>query len=161
MKISVITISYNQRSYLRECINSVLEQRDDNYEHIIVDAGSNDGSRELIESYGSLIIKDFESDNGPADGLNKGFKYAHGDIFCYLNSDDKLAPNALSYIRSCFMSAKIDIVLGAAYLIDSKSNISGIIYSTNWTPMGYVYGFSQAVQPSTFFRSSIFLLTNG
>ena len=48
--ISIITISFNQIEYLERCIDSVSNQSDSNFEHIIVDAGSTDGSRELIKS---------------------------------------------------------------------------------------------------------------
>ena len=68
MKISVVTISFNQAAYLGWCIDSVLSQDYPDIEYIIVDPGSNDESREIIESYGDRIIKVFEKDAGAADG---------------------------------------------------------------------------------------------
>lgn len=70
MKVSVVTISYNQAKFFPACIKSVAAQEGP-YEHIIVDPGSTDGSREIIEanrSHFSNII--LEKDDGPADGLN-------------------------------------------------------------------------------------------
>jgi glycosyltransferase involved in cell wall biosynthesis len=78
-KISIVTISYNQAGFIAECIESVLAQDYHNFEYIIVDPGSTDGSREIIARYSdriSLIVLD--PDNGPADGLNKGFSLAFG-----------------------------------------------------------------------------------
>jgi Glycosyltransferases involved in cell wall biogenesis len=83
MKISVVTISYNQAPFLEACLDSVARQTG-SWEHIIVDPGSTDGSREIIarrSSQFSHVI--FNPDNGPADGLNRGFARASGDIYYY------------------------------------------------------------------------------
>ena len=93
MRISIVTISFNQVEYLEETILSVLNQSHSDFEYIVVDPGSIDGSREIIERYRDKISKIiFERDIGAADGLNNGFKYATGDILCYLNSDDTFLP---------------------------------------------------------------------
>ena len=89
MKFSVVTVSFNQRQYLEEALTSVLEQDYPAIEYIVVDPGSTDGSRELIESFRDRLASIvFEADQGAADGLNKGFQRASGDIFGFLNSDD-------------------------------------------------------------------------
>ncbi len=116
MKISVVTISFNQKKYLRHCIDSVLSQADCNFEYIVVDPGSTDGSRALIESYGDRIIKVFEPDDGPADGLNRGFKHATGDIYGFINSDDYLLPDALRHICEYFHTKGLQhFVTGQGY----------------------------------------------
>lgn len=102
MKISIVTISYNQKQYLQACMDSILTQTDCELEYIVVDAGSTDGSRELIESYGDQVIKIFERDDGPADGLNKGFAHATGDVYGFINSDDYLLPGALKRVTEFF-----------------------------------------------------------
>ncbi len=102
MKISIVTISFNQEQYLRQCIDSILGQTGCEVEYIVVDPGSKDNSRALIESYGDRIIKVFEPDKGPADGLIKGFAHATGDIYGFINSDDYLLPNALKKITDFF-----------------------------------------------------------
>ncbi len=77
MKVSVVTISYNQAEFLEQCIRSVIEQDYDDIEYIVVDPGSTDGSRDIIEKYHDYIDHIiFEPDCGPADGLNKGFAHA-------------------------------------------------------------------------------------
>ncbi len=72
MKISIVTLSFNQRAYLKEAIDSVLSQGYPDLEYIVVDPGSTDGSRKTIESYGNRIAHTiFEPDRGAADGLNQ------------------------------------------------------------------------------------------
>ena len=74
MKISIVTLSFNQRGYLQEAMDSVLSQGYNDLEYIVVDPGSTDGSREVIKSYGDRIAHTlFEPDRGAADGLNFGF----------------------------------------------------------------------------------------
>ena len=102
MKISIVTISFNQCAYLRACIDSILSQEGCDLEYIVVDPGSTDGSRELIESYGDRIVRVFEPDAGPADGLNRGFACATGDIYGFINSDDYLLPGALAAVTAFF-----------------------------------------------------------
>ena len=82
MKFSIVTISYNQAQFLEQAIRSVIEQDYPDVEYIVVDPGSTDGSREIIERYRDRIDRIiFEPDKGPADGLNKGFAQATGDVF--------------------------------------------------------------------------------
>ena len=157
MKISVVTISYNQAKYVGQCINSVLDQDYSNIEYIVVDPGSTDGSRELITSYGSRIKKIFEKDFGPADGLNIGFRYATGDIFCYLNSDDIFLPEAFHAVANAFLSdAKCDVICGHGHIIDGQSKYLRRVFSDRFSLKGAAYGASLAIQPSTFFRRTIF-----
>ena len=93
MRISIVTLSYNQRTFLREAIDSVLQQDHPDLEYIVVDPGSTDGSREFIRSYGEQVAQVvFEPDQGAADGLNKGFSRATGEVFGFLNADDYLLP---------------------------------------------------------------------
>ena len=82
-------------------------------EYIVVDPGSTDGSRELIESFASHLARViFEPDRGAADGLNNGFQHASGDIFGFLNSDDVLLPGAMSNVAHAFaQNPDYDIVM--------------------------------------------------
>jgi glycosyltransferase involved in cell wall biosynthesis len=94
---SIITLNFNQGKYIRENIESVRSQEFSDYEHIIVDPGSTDGSRAFLESlqpdYKELELI-FERDSGPADGLNKGLLKSTGDFVLILNADDYLLPAA-------------------------------------------------------------------
>src|SRR5260370_2294956 len=122
MKVSIVTISFNQASFLERAIRSVIEQDYNNIEYIVVDPGSIDGSREIISRYSkkiNTIILD--PDSGPADGLNKGFHRATGEIFGYLNSDDALLPGAIRQIIEWFRGTPDgDIVSRHAYIVDEN-----------------------------------------
>ena len=100
-KISIITLSFNQHRFLVENIISTTSQDFSDFEQIIIDPGSTDGSRDYIissaEKYQNIRYI-FESDNGPADGLSKGFRRAKGSLVICLNSDDYLTPGALRSI---------------------------------------------------------------
>ena len=89
MKISVITVSFNAASVLETCIQSVKEQTYDNFEHLLIDGGSNDNTQELISHYSSYFsVCISEPDNGIYDAMNKGIKNARGDIIGFINADD-------------------------------------------------------------------------
>jgi glycosyltransferase involved in cell wall biosynthesis len=103
LKISIVTPSYNQVSFLQETIDSVLSQQDPNYEYIIIDGGSTDGSVDLIKQYaGRLTYWISEPDQGPYDAINKGFSKTTGDIMGWINSDDKYTPGAFTIVRDIF-----------------------------------------------------------
>ena len=157
MKISVVTISFNQAQYLRECIESVLSQDYKNVEYIVVDPGSTDGSREIIESYGDRIIRIFEKDKGPADGLNAGFSRATGDIFYFINSDDYVLPDAFSSAISQFAgNPNLDVLLGAGIEVDAAGAKVKSYYPSSVSPEAYVNGAVTLFQQGMFFRSSAF-----
>lgn len=89
MKVSVITVVYNNKETIKDTIESVLSQDYPDKEHIIIDGKSTDGTLEIIKSYGNKIKKVIsEHDKGLYDAMNKGIKYAKGDIIGFLNADD-------------------------------------------------------------------------
>jgi glycosyltransferase involved in cell wall biosynthesis len=124
LKFSIVTISFNQARYLEQAIRSVVEQDYPDIEYIVVDPGSTDGSREIIERYRDRISKVIsDADNGPADGLNKGFTHATGDVFAYINSDDYFEPGAFSAVEKFLQERpEIDVTLGAIRIVDSKGH---------------------------------------
>lgn len=157
-KVSIVTISFNQVGYLERTIQSVLNQDYPDIEYIVVDPGSTDGSRELIKHYETKIARIiFEKDSGPADGLNKGFASATGEIFGFLNSDDIFYPGAVSRAVRYFLNhPRIDVVSGHGKVIGPDERIYRLVYSDRWTPRKYMYGGAVLIQPSTFFRRSAF-----
>ncbi len=157
-KISIVTISYNQGRFLEQAIQSVINQDYSNIEYIVVDPGSTDGSREIIERYRDKIDKIiFEPDQGPADGLNKGFHCATGQIYGFLNSDDRLLPGALLKVVNFFeCHPHADVVSGHGYIIDEAGKRTRKFYSDPFSPRRFAYGACQLLQQATFFRSSIF-----
>lgn len=91
MKLSIITINFNNRKGLQKTINSVISQTFTDYEWIVIDGGSTDGSKELIEQYADKFAYwCSEPDNGIYNAMNKGMAYVHGDYTHFLNSGDWL-----------------------------------------------------------------------
>jgi glycosyltransferase involved in cell wall biosynthesis len=163
MKFSVVTISFNQRQYLEEALCSVLKQNYPEIEYIVVDPGSTDGSRELIESFANRLARVvFEPDQGAADGLNKGFQHASGDILGFLNSDDVLLPGAMRSVGQAFaQNPDYDIVMGNGFIIDGQGKRIRRIRAAGFTLDRYFYGGATWLQQATFFRRVAFEAVGG
>lgn len=95
-KITVITPSYNQGSFLEQTIRSVLLQNYPSLEYIIMDGGSTDDSVKIIHQYESWLTHwSSEKDRGQSHAINKGLAKSTGEVICWLNSDDYFLPGAL------------------------------------------------------------------
>lgn len=114
MKISIITSVYNNHETISEAIESVLSQNYPDIEYIIVDGGSNDGTVEIVQSYGERITKFVsERDRGIYDGLNKGVGLATGDVIAFLHSDDVYASaDIIALVAKEFEKGDVDGVYG-------------------------------------------------
>ena len=112
MKFSVITINYNHAEGLQRTIESVASQSSHDYEYIVIDGGSTDGSVEIIREHASQI--DFwisEKDGGIYPAMNKGVKAAHGDYCIFMNSGDEFyAPDVIAEFARLDLTE--DIVCG-------------------------------------------------
>jgi glycosyltransferase involved in cell wall biosynthesis len=103
MKISIITPSYNQAGHFRETLNSVLGQGIDDLEYIVIDGGSQDGSREILQEFSSrLAYFCSEPDGGQYQAINKGFAKSTGEIMGWLNSSDLYMPWTLKTVEEIF-----------------------------------------------------------
>ena len=113
--ISIITVSLNSKKFLQQSINSVLNQSYKNYELIIIDGQSTDGTLDIIKKNKSKI--DYwisEKDNGFSDAVNKGIKLSRGSIISILNSDDIFYKHALRTAANYFNRYKyIDFLFGS------------------------------------------------
>lgn len=164
MKIGIVTISYNQAKYLAEAIESVCVADPERLEYVIADPGSSDGSRQIIQRYRRRFDRIIlEPDEGPADGLNKGFAATNADILGYLNSDDRFASGALDYVLDYFEACPdVDVLCGAIRLIDENGR-PGIRHRTpdRVDLRRYAYEACFFWQQATFFRRDAFLRTGG
>ena len=142
---------------------SVLAQKGVEFEYIIVDSGSTDGSREIIERYRNVFAHVIlESDAGPADGLNKGFERAGGDVYCYLNSDDEFMLGAFARVASFFtIHSATDVVFGHTWVVDAYGNKLRRVWSDPYNRILVAYGAAIQMQPSTFLRAEAFRRIGG
>lgn len=163
MKISIVTVSYNQARYLGEAMDSVLEQQYPELEYIVVDPGSKDGSRDLVDARAERVAQRvYEPDRGAADGLNKGFARATGEIFGFLNADDVLYPGSLAAVAGHFeRHPECDIVFGNGDTIDQDGKRLRHFHAANFTVERYCYGGAVWLQQSTFFRARVFRTSPG
>jgi glycosyltransferase involved in cell wall biosynthesis len=152
-RITVVTPSFNQARYLERTIRSVLEQGYPNLEYMVLDAGSADGSVEIIERYADRL--DYwrsNPDGGQSAAINEGWKRASGDIISWLNSDDYYLPGALHFVGEYFRDHHEEwVIYGSWEAVDEagrRLNYAGsgfrrrtLILSRNTIP-----------QPSAFIR---------
>ena len=89
MKVSIITVVYNGAAFIRDCIESILNQTHPDIEYIIIDGKSTDGTVDIVQSYGTKIARFIsEPDKGLYDAMNKGISIATGEVIGLLNADD-------------------------------------------------------------------------
>jgi glycosyltransferase involved in cell wall biosynthesis len=160
LRISVITPSYNQGNFIRDTIESILSQNYKNFEHIIVDGGSTDGTIEILKEYSHLKWIS-EKDNGAAAAINKGLKIANGGIIAWLNSDDYYDSGVFDTVNKIFSGNKeLDFISGNLTYVNENKNIL-------FEDKTYNYGFDYLIncsadvirQPAIFFTKRILLKT--
>jgi glycosyltransferase involved in cell wall biosynthesis len=154
--VSVVMPSYNHAAFLRSAIDSVLSQDYDALELIVIDGGSQDGSVEILESYGDRLWFVSERDRGQADAINRGFARSTGDILCWLNSDDMFMPGVIPRVVRAFEDdPQAEFVYGRGWDIDESGRIideAGVLTFDLWKLI-HQRNFIQ--QPSCFFRRSL------
>jgi glycosyltransferase involved in cell wall biosynthesis len=151
-RITVVTPSYNQASYLEATMLSVLGQRYPNLEYLVYDGGSTDGSVAIIERY-ALELAGWVSqkDEGQSDAINRAFERSTGDILCWLNSDDLHWPHTLREVARC-LARRTDqpiVVSGGCVIFHEGENRGGIVAPANHDPER-LKRCDYLVQPSTF-----------
>lgn len=166
--VSIITPSFNSDKYIRDTIDSILNQTYTNIEYIIIDGGSSDTTVDIIKSYESKFIakgKVFkwisEPDNGMYDAINTGFGIATGEIITYINSDDYYYDSEviLKVVRQ-FQDTNCKCLYGNATTIDEEGNFIKNIPSL---PFRKRYIFSLGLfffQPTFFWKRELFQLTS-
>ena len=163
--VSVVTINYNQGRFLGDAIADVAAQTHLSWQHIIVDPGSTDGSSELYKPLRSdpryVVIE--RPDRGPADGLNKGFAAATGDIFYYLNADDRVLPHAFQSAVGLLAPRLHQPLAIAAHgrVIAEGGALVRPVRTDALTLRGYAFGANVVVQQSTFLTREAFERAGG
>jgi glycosyltransferase involved in cell wall biosynthesis len=172
-RFSIVTPSFNQGRFLEHTIRSVLLQNYPNLEYIVMDGGSTDGSRDIIEKYRRwLAVAASERDAGQADALNKGFSKATGHVHAYLNSDDYYLPGAFHTVAQslpeplmpCLITGACEIVdenggrlrtqRGAIRTFGELVDLWGIWYRGGYLPQPAVF-WANPAGPGTRFRADL------
>ena len=114
-KISILSPSFNSQNTIEKAILSVLNQGYTNFEHIICDGGSKDGTVEIIKKYPHIKWVS-EKDNGQCDAMNKAFAMSTGEVISYLNVDDYYQRGAFNKIADAFRkNPDAEMVVGNLY----------------------------------------------
>lgn len=163
MKISVITATYNSAKTVRDTLKSVLWQNYTDYEYIIIDGGSKDGTVDIIREYEPLFCGRMrwisEPDKGIYDAMNKGFGMAKGDVIGLLNSDDFFTSNSIlsSVFQAFDDDGSLDAVYGDVHFVrdgDLKKCVryySSKLFHRRWMRFGFM-----PAHPSFYCRRRIY-----
>jgi len=123
--VSIVVISHNYERFLSHAIESALAQDHEALEVLVVDDGSTDSSREIIESFGERVQPIFKPNGGNSTAINAAFPLTRGEIVIFLDADDYLYPFAASRVACSWQPqcAKLEFRLS---LVDSEGNRSGV-----------------------------------
>lgn len=155
MRYTIITINYNNKDGLRQTIKSVIEQSFKDFEFIIIDGGSTDGSLDVLKEYNEKISYWIsEPDNGVYNAMNKGIEKAHGDYLNFMNSGDCFYDsNVLANIADQHITE--DLIVGRDYHYNAETKKG---FATILPPRLSMLTFIHHTLPhqSSFFKRELF-----
>lgn len=155
MKISIITACRNSASTVRRTMESVLAQENVDYEHIVVDGASTDGTAEVVRAYarpGLTVVS--EPDNGLYDALNKGIRLATGDVVGILNADDVFEDETtLARVVAAFDDATDAVSADIRFVKDGRT--TRYYSGRGWRPWMARWGF-MVPHPGVYLRRELF-----
>lgn len=156
-KLSIITVCLNNKEGLEKTVSSVLEQTFTDYEYIIIDGGSNDGSPDVIKkNENKITFWISEKDNGIYHAMNKGIDAAKGEYSLFLNSGDILCNKDI--IQSAFENSFSEDIIYCDMLYDYGN--SGTKYCKQPVKLTFSHLFSDFLfHPSTFIKTDLFYKT--
>lgn len=160
MKVSIITVSYNSASTIKDTIESVASQTYDNIEYIVVDGNSKDKTVDIVTSYSKVIDKVVsEPDKGIYDAMNKGVQLASGDIVGILNSDDFYETTTVieDIVKHFKNNKSSDIVFGDVVFVE-PNNLKKVVryYSSEKFKSSKLRFGWMPPHPATFIRKSVY-----
>jgi GT2 family glycosyltransferase len=160
--VSIVTPSYNQAAYLEQTIRSVLDQDHPEFEYLIVDGGSTDGSVEIIKGYSpQLAWWASEKDSGQAEAINKGMRRARGEIVAWLNSDDMYLPGAVAAAVHTFDEhPQAVMVYGDMRAVDGENRTMNLLRYRQLS-LEDLLCFQIIGQPAVFMRKPAFEAAGG
>lgn len=161
--VAVVTPSLNQAPFIRKAIDLVLAQDYPGIDYLIVDAGSTDGTLDVLRSYGDRVRWISEPDGGQAEGVDKGIRLTTGEIIGWLNADDVYAPGAVRAAVEAFrVNTSAPAVYGDATFIDAEGReIRPCSHIEPFDLERLVNELDFIVQPATLFRRSAYESVGG
>jgi glycosyltransferase involved in cell wall biosynthesis len=151
--VSVVMPTLNSARYVEESLRSVLEQDYREIECLVIDGGSTDGTVDILRAHESHIHWISEPDGGQAQALNKGFGLASGEIFAWLNGDDRYLPGSVSTaVRHMDQHPGAAAVYGDVTWIDGDGRILQHRRSLPFDLKRLLNYYNYIPQMSTFFR---------
>ncbi len=159
MKISIITVVWNNEATIKDAINSVLSQTYKDIEYIIVDGASTDGTIEIVKSYGDKITKFIsEADKGLYDAMNKGIALATGDVVGILNSDDfYIDDHVIENVVKVFQEKNVDSMFADLVYVkpDNLQKVVRYYDSSKFLPDKFQYALYPA-HPTFFVKKWVY-----
>ncbi|MEO1524573.1 MAG: glycosyltransferase family 2 protein [Planctomycetota bacterium] len=153
--VSIVIPSYNQGQFIRDCIDSILEQDHRPLRIHVVDGASKDDTVEVLKSYGEIEELDWisEPDKGVVDAVNKGFDRATGDVVGIQSSDDLYLPSTIQRVVDAFkQNDSVGLVYGDTLKVDQDGN-ELLRQKTSGFSLENLFTFRTWIpQPSAFFR---------
>ncbi len=156
MKITIVTINYNNLCGLKETVQSVLTQNDYNLiEYIIIDGGSTDGSKDYLETLPNTIKWISEKDNGISDAFNKGIQLSTGDTVLFLNSGDCFIHDmVISRVVKDWVDSPVDI-------LSYKVRVSKTVFIPNTDNQDEIYNSCTEPHQGTFVSKKMYQILGG
>jgi glycosyltransferase involved in cell wall biosynthesis len=156
--VSIVIPSFNQGKFIAQTIESVLAQNYRPVEILVIDAGSTDNTLDILHKYDPVpeIIWTSESDNGHADGINKGFSKARGEIVAWLNSDDVyFSRSTISTVIKFFQKyPSVNVIYGDVAIISAESKLLRLFLLPPYSKKRIERG-NFISQPAVFLRSRV------
>ena len=165
-RFTIITPTWNQAEFIRDTIDSVLGQSFQDFEYLIIDNESDDGTREIVEEYAKKderIRYIREPDHGQAEAINKGLKQAKGELVAWINSDDRyMDDTVLAKVDHAFREHRqAGLVVGDAWYSDKKGKLTEYNPSDRKEPAWVIRRWYYIVQPAIFWKNEGKLLDEG
>jgi glycosyltransferase involved in cell wall biosynthesis len=161
--ISIVTPSFNQVNFISEALQSVQIQNYSEYEHLVIDGMSTDGTVELLRNLSNSqehtkMLWLSEKDKGQSEALNKGFFRAKGEIIGWLNSDDRYLAGCFTHVVQAFeQNPDVDIIYGDYRVVDEFGKLIRIKREIEFSKFVLLYHRVLYIPTTaTFFRSRVF-----
>ena len=152
IKVSIVTVCFNEIDDIEKTIKSVLSQNYCNIEYIVIDGGSDDGTLDIIKKYSDRIhLFVSEPDNGIYDAMNKGIEYSSGDLIGFMNAGDYYDEGAISAVVDMYKKSKSDVIYGNVTRLGGKNE--QVIYDS--IKLENYYLRNQIIHQAIFVKTSL------